>query len=182
MYFVLFCILVAGPGQGRAQKQINLGAGYFGAGRSAPGLVLALELEPFQSESFSSPTRLNLGYFKDPDYGVAFLDLHKGFRKYFRSGLYLEQSVGIGLMATYYDVENLYYFDRYRNSIRFKEGANISVMPSVDLGIGYLLGDTQTSQNRIWIRPRIYWNLGFRNLAFPYAAIQAGFSHTLNAR
>lgn len=162
-----------------AQKQVRLGLGWYDASLSHPGVVLELELETPPENQVSLPFRFNAGYFTDPDFRVFFLDLHKGFRKYFRSGWLLEQSIGLGVMATYYDLDNLYYFDRYGHSIRYVEGANISIMPSVDVAIAYRFGE---HDNRIWIRPKVYWDLGLRSLAFPYAAVQVGFSYTLNAR
>ena len=165
-----------------SQTKLNIGGGYFGEAISHPGLVLEFEFEKFHSESFSLPLRADLGYFTTSDYRVLFLDFHKGFRKHFQSGLFVEQSIGAGVMSTFYDVESIFYFDKYSNSIRYYKGANLSFMPSVSLGIGYNLTKNSETQNIIWLRPKIYWNLGFRGLHLPYGALQVGFSHTFKTK
>jgi len=167
---------------GISQTNLNLGIAYSGEGPGNAGIVGTYEIEKFQAESFSLPLRVDLGYFSTADYQVVSLELLKGFRKYFPSGLFVEQSIGIGLMSTYYDVDNIFYYDEYANTIRYNEGANLGFMPSIDLGIGYKLNKDRKSQNMIWVRPKLFWNLGFRGLPFPYSTVQIGFSHTLNSK
>lgn len=165
-----------------SQTKLNLGGAYYGEAISNPGLMLEFEIEKFYTESFSLPLQIDLGYFTTSDYDVLFLDLHKGFRKYFKSAFFVEQSFGLGVMSTFYDVESIFYLDKYSNSIRYNKGANISIMPSVSLGLGYNLTKNSETQNLIWLRPKIYWNLGFRGLHQPYTAVQAGFTHTFKTK
>lgn len=160
---------------GFSQTNLKLGAGYYGEVLTRPGVVLEFEIEKTQTESFSLPLRANLGAFNWSEYTTVFLDIHKGFRKSFDSGLYLEQAIGFGLMATDYKNEELYYVDRLGNFMRPYPNFNLSIMPSVTLGAGYTFAD---GQNAIWLRPKVYWNLGFRDLTLPYSAIQIGFTHT----
>lgn len=180
---IIFLALVFSfPNFGKAQTKLNVGGGYFGDAISHPGVVLEFEIEKFHGESFSLPLKADLGYFTSPDYQVLFLDIHKGFRKYFQSGLFVEQSIGIGMMSTFYDVESIFYKDKYANTIRYYDGANISFMPSVSAGIGYNLTKEKNTQNLIWFRPKVYWNLGFRGLHLPYAGFQIGFSHNFKTK
>ncbi len=82
-----------------AQTRISAGAGYYGENVINPGFVLEFEHEKFHAESFSLPLRADLGFHSNPDYTAMTLDLHQGFRKYFESGIFLEQSVGIGVIT-----------------------------------------------------------------------------------
>ena len=38
-------------------------------------------------------------------------------------------------------------------------------MPSVTAGLGYNFSKNDEGADMIWIRPKIYWDLGFRGLA-----------------
>ena len=80
-----------------AQSHLSTGIGYYGENATHPGFVLELEHEPFLTEYFSLPNRLDFGFHSNPDYNAWIIDLHKGFRKYFSSGIFLEQSVGVGV-------------------------------------------------------------------------------------
>ncbi len=92
--------------QGVAQSQqtessspkLRVGGAYVGENFVRPGFVMEFEYEKIYTPFFSLPLRANLGYQVNKDYHAFFLDVHKGFRKYFRSGLFLEQSVGAGLI------------------------------------------------------------------------------------
>ncbi len=161
-----------------AQSLISAGIGYFGERAVHPGVVLEFEYETFHSESFSLPLRVDLGYFSDPEYNLMFLDIHKGFREYFKSGLFLEQSMGIGIASSFYTLESIYYIDEFGSVVRYRDGANLGFTPSVTLGVGYNITRNQETQNLIWIRPKIYWNFGVRGLNLPYTALQIGYTHT----
>lgn len=173
---VILLIVILGLAQsGFSQTHLKLGAGYYGEAITRPGIVLDFEIEKMQTESISFPLRANLGAFTSSDYSVIFLDLHKGLRKSFDSGLFLEQAIGFGLMATDYQVEGIFYNDQFGNIMRPYPNFNLSIMPSVEVGVGYTFAEGKYA---IWIRPKIYWNLGFRDLALPYGALQIGFTHT----
>ena len=105
------------------------------------------------------------------------MDIHKGFRKYYKSGLVLEQSIGVGLGATFYTLESIWYTEKHGGSFRYYDGANWGIMPSVTAGIGYNLSKKDGTNHFIWVRPKIYWNLGIRGLHLPYAALQIGYTH-----
>lgn len=158
-----------------SQRKISIGGGL----TYKPGAVIEFELEKQLSESFSIPFRSDIGYFLTDDYNSFTIDIHKGYRKSFQSGFLIEQSMGIGGTASYYKVESIWYEDNYGNVIRFKDGANWSIMPSVTLGTGYKIGKKSDASNLIWIRGKIYWNLGFSGLNLPHAMVQIGYSFNI---
>jgi len=164
-----------------AQTHLNAGLAYYGENAIHPGVVLEFEHEPFYTESFSLPNRLDFGFHSSPDYNAWTIDLHKGFRKYFRSGLFLEQSVGVGLIAKEYKTD-YWYMDDYAQAIPHGNTTVWGFMPSVTVGAGYNLSKNKEGQDLLWIRPKFYWDLGIRGLYLPYWALQIGFTHTFKSK
>lgn len=161
-----------------AQTRLNAGIGYYGENLTNPGFVLEFEIEKLHSALFSLPLRGNLGYHSNPDYHAFTLDIHKGFRKYFTSGLFLEQSLGAGLIVKSFKEDNYWYSDKYLIGIPHGNKPTWGFMPSVTVGAGYNLAAEKEISRLIWVRPKIYWDLGFRGLELPYFALQIGYTHT----
>jgi len=164
-----------------AQTHLNAGIGYYGENVSHPGAVLEFEYEPFFAESFSLPLRGDIGFHVNPDYNAYTIDIHKGFRKYFKPGLFLEQSVGVGVIAKVIR-GNYWYWDEYNNAVPHGNTTVWGFMPSVTVGAGYNLSKDKEGSDLIWIRPKLYWDLGFRGLYLPYWALQIGFTHTFKTK
>lgn len=156
---------------------LRAGGAYFGENILHPGLVLEFEYEKGYTPVFSLPLRADLGYHWNQGYNAFFLDVHKGFRKYFRSGLFLEQSVGAGLILKSYRTE-MWYMDEYYNNVPHGNKPVLGFMPSVSAGAGYDLSRNKDHSGLLWVRPKIYWDLGFRKLHQPYFALQLGYTHT----
>ncbi len=161
-----------------AQTRLKAGIGYFGENVSNPGFVLEFEYEKQHSELFSLPLRGDVAYYSNPDYHAFSIDLHKGFRNYFVFGLFVEQSIGVGIIAKSFKEDSYWYHDQYFNSISHGNTTIWGFMPSVTLGAGYDLSRDKIGAQLIWIRPKIYWDLGFRGLHLPYTALQVGYTHT----
>jgi len=163
------------------QTRISAGAGYYGENVTHPGLVLEFEYEKFHAESFSLPLRADLGFHFNPDYTAMTLDLHKGLRKYFKSGIFFEQSVGVGIITKSFKTD-YWFYDDYANAIPHGNKPVLGFMPSVTAGLGYNFSKNDEGADMIWIRPKIYWDLGFRGLHLPYWALQIGFTHTFKTK
>jgi hypothetical protein len=184
-YMLLIVTLLGLQARGVAQSvqdeispsRLRAGGAYFGENVLHPGLVLEFEYEKGYTPMFSLPLRTNLGYYWNRDYSAFFLDVHKGFRKYFRSGLFLEQSIGTGLILKSYGTE-MWYMDEYFNSVPHGNKPVLGFMPSVTVGAGYDLSRDRDRSGLLWVRPKIYWDLGFRKLHQPYFALQLGYTHT----
>jgi hypothetical protein len=129
----------------------------------------------------SSPLRADLIYAHDPDYEAVSLDIHKGFRKYFGNGLYFEQSIGAGLITTFYKTE-MFYYDEYSNGIAHGGQPHFGFMPSATIGIGYNVTHNSAKSNLIWVRPKVYWNLGLRGLNMPFYALQVGYTYNFKTK
>ena len=180
-YILILAILWVFLGNASSQSRFNGGIGYYGEHLSHPGVVLEFELEPFIAEGFSLPLRADAGFHSNPDYRAFTFDVHKGFRKYFRSGLFLEQSIGVGVINKSY-LTNYWYVDEYSQVAAHGNRAVWGFMPSVTFGTGYDLSKEKEGSELIWIRPKLYWDLGFRDLYLPYWALQIGFTHTFKSK
>lgn len=164
-----------------AQYKLSAAAGYHGYRVSPPGFLLEFEYEKFYKDDFSAPLRTDITFISDPDFTAVGLDLHKGFRKYFKNGLLLEQSVGAGIITSFYKTE-MFYYDQYTNGVSHGGKPVMGFMPSATLGIGYNITNKSAKSNLIWIRPKVYWDLGFRGLNMPYYAIQVGYTYNFKSK
>jgi hypothetical protein len=172
---ILLIFTFRGAGQG-----IKIGGGYFGETISHPGIVGEIESERLFTDQIGLSTRFDLGFYHHPgNSDVLFADISYGFRRYFKSGLFMEQSFGIGTMASYYN-EDVWHIDPNGNAVKVSRFGNFDLMPSVSAGMGYVLNRHTSNLKLFWLRPKIFWQLPFNNKALPHIAIQAGFTFTLN--
>ena len=164
------------------QTHLNIGGGYYGQTLSYPGAVIHAELEKMHTENASIPLRAELGFFVHPrsHYGL-FLNVNAGFRKYFNSGLFLEESVGIGILQSFLHTDGVFEVDDSGNVSDGSVVNPIDFMPSLTLGIGYNLSQGSGKQNLIWLRPQIYWQLPHKTTSTYSFALQIGFTHTLSS-
>jgi hypothetical protein len=180
--FALLVLLIPVFQAGFSQTNLNIGTGYFGFQGFRPGWVVNLEWERFHSDKLSVPLRANLGYFRHPDYHAPFVDVHAGFRYRLPKGFFFGQSIGLGVISNFFTHGDLWYHEEYGGIWIPRSGANLSLMPSVDLSLGYDLSHKNNGQNLIWIRPIVFWNLGIRGLQYPFTALQIGFTHTIKTK
>lgn len=173
---ILMCITI----NGIAQKQVNVGAGYFGHFVTHTGIVLEYEMEFVQSEKVSLPVRIDLGYYKQPRYHSAlFLDASYGHRRYFKSGLFLEESVGFGIMSPWINSDAVYEVGEGGTVTEGNRSLPVDLMPSITLGTGYRVTGKSGSINTIWLRPKLFWQFPYKTSSVYHAAIQVGISRTI---
>jgi len=182
----LYCtltVLIALSGASHAQTNMNIGGGYFGHTLTHPGIVLEFELEKMFSEKASMPLRLDAGFYSHPrnHYGL-FVDLNFGFRRYFKSGLFLEESIGIGVLEAIINSDGVYSVDDNGNVSEASRFNPPDLVPSITLGIGYNLTKNSGRQNLVWFRPKIYWQYPHKTSSTFNPAIQVGFTHTINIK
>ena len=180
---LLILVAIAGlHGIVHSQSRFNAGIGYYGEKIKNPGVVLEFEFEKFHTNQFSLPFRGDLGYHSNPDFHAFTVDFHKGFRKYFSSGLFIEQSIGVGVIFKSFKEDTYWYTDQYFAGIPNGGTTIYGFMPSVTAGLGYNFAKEQEGADLLWIRPKIYWDLGFRGFHLPYSAIQIGYTHTFKSK
>jgi hypothetical protein len=166
-----------------AQRHVNIGGGYFGQTITYPGLVLEVEMEHMFSERTSLPLRMDVGFYVHPRQSTGvFLDLNAGFRRYFKSGLFLEESVGLGLLQSFLHSDAVYAVDDSGNVSETSRSNPPEFMPSVTFGVGYNLTQGSGKQNLIWLRPKLYWQVPHKTVSAFNFALQVGFTHTISTR
>ena len=176
--YILILIAIAGfAARTSAQTHLKAGLGYYGESVVNPGVVLEFEYEKHQSDNFSLPLRVDIGFHSTPDFNAFSIDLHKGFRKSFKSGLFIEQSIGIGMINKSFKNSNYFFSDEYFSVIAHGNMSVWGLMPSITFGAGYQLSES----GMLWVRPKIYWDLGYRGLYVPYTAILLGYTHTFKS-
>jgi len=163
-----------------AQTHLNIGGGYFGQTLTYPGLVIEAELEHMFSEKASLPIRLDLGFYVHPrhSYGL-FLDVNAGFRRYYKSGIFLEESIGVGVLQSFLHSDGVYKVDDSGEVSDASRAIPVDFMPSLTLGIGYNLTKGSGKQNLLWLRPKIYWQIPHKTMSTYNFAVQVGFTHTI---
>jgi hypothetical protein len=141
------------------------------------------ELEKTFSENASIPLRADLGFYVHPrnQYGL-FFDLNAGFRQYFNSGLFVEESIGAGILQAFLHSEGVYDVDDEGVVTEGSRSIPIEFMPSLTLGIGYNLSQGSGKQNLIWIRPKIFWQIPNKSLSTYNFALQVGYTHTIKSK
>jgi len=164
----------------KAQDNIKIGAGYFGQTVTYPGLVLEFEKEEMHSEKASMPVRFDIGiyYHKRHTTGV-FAEVNYGFRRYFKSGIFLEESIGFGVMQTMLSGDAVYQVDDNGNVTESNRFNKPDLMPSISLGLGYDLSKGKEKKTLVWLRPKIYWQFPERTSSVFNPAVQFGVTHRI---
>ena len=166
-----------------AQTNFNLGAGYYGQNVTYPGVVFNGELEKVFSEKVSMPIRADLGFYVQPRFATSlFLDVSVGSRKYFKSGIFIEESIGAGVLQTFVHSDGVFKVDEEGNVSEGSRANPVYFMPSISLGIGYDLEKNTGKRNLIWLRPKISWMVPDKTTSSYNVALQLGFTHTLSSK
>jgi hypothetical protein len=178
----LLCCLLALAGVSAPADNawsVNGGAGYFGDNLVRPGAVMHVELAREGTDGLSAPAAVTLSYHRNPDYHAVSARIHAGFRQHFDSGLFLEQSLGIGVAAKVFTVDSIWYIEPWGGGMRFRDGLNVGLSPAASVGAGYRTEAASGRAHLFWVRPTVYWDLGLRGLHVPFGAVQVGYSTNL---
>lgn len=163
-----------------AQTARNASVGYYGQTLTHPGIVLGYEMEKIHSDKASTPLRLDVGIYTHPRNHVGvFLNLNYGVRRYFQSGLFLEESIGLGVLGTILNGDAVFKVGEDGNVTEASRFNTPDLMPSLTLGIGYDLSKNER-RNMIWLRPTLYWQFPHKTTANFTPALQIGFTHQLS--
>lgn len=152
---------------------LRISGSYFGEVVTYPGFTISAEREKIYDGKVGIINMLETGYYHHPrNHDSWFIGINHGSRQYFGKAFFVEQYLGIGTIADYYN-EDVWHIDDNGNAVKVSKFGNFNLMPSVILGTGY-----STGRYSFWLRPRLYWQLPYNNLALPHIAVQAGFSFT----
>lgn len=179
---IILVIFLGFTSAGMAQRNISVGAGYNSITFSSPGFLVEVEYEKLHSEEFSIPVQLRSGYHSDREGNdMFFMELHRGYRKSYQSGLFLEQSFGAGIMLSHYQ-EYPYYEAENGNTGFFPNGRGWDFVPSVTVGTGYHVKYNDGASGKVWLRPKVYWKLPLSQPSQPRFALQCGYTHSFGGK
>jgi len=163
-----------------AQINTNIGGGYFGHMGTHPGFVLEIEKEHTFSEKASIPVRIDLGcYVHKRNHNGLFVDINYGFRRYYKSGFFLEESIGFGVLFSTLNGDGVYEVDDNGVVSEVSSFNQPDLMPSVTLGIGYDLSRNSDSKNLVWLRPKLAWQFPHKLSSLYTPSVQLGYTHTI---
>jgi hypothetical protein len=180
---LLSLVMIISFGNIYSQSRLNIGGGYFGHTITHPGMLLEMEYETNISPTLSLPLRVDVGYYSHPrNRNGLFIDAHYGFRRYFKSGLFLEESIGIGVLGSALN-EDVFTVDGNGVVSETTKLNPLQFTPSLTLGIGYnLTRNEEKSLKLIWLRPKISWEIPHKTTASFGPALQLGFTHQIRKK
>lgn len=179
--YITFLIALFAFSAALAQSKFNVGGGYFGHTLTYPGIILEAEWETNYTEKSSLPIRVDVGVFVHKRYQTGiFTDINYGFRQYFNSGLFLEESIGAGTLIGILSNDATYEVSSAGEVSEISDFSSIDFMPSITLGIGYNVTKNREKANYIWLRSKMYWQLPHKTTSTYNMVIQVGFTHRLS--
>lgn len=159
-------------------RSVRVGGGYFGETLTHPGAVFNAEVGNRLSDRYEVIHSLDVGFYIHPRSHLAlFFGLNAGLRRSFGS-FFLEHSLGAGAMLSWYNGDGVFHVDKNGSVRRASRFGNIDFMPSVNFGIGKKLLKDQSAL--IYVRPKLFWQVPYNNLAQYRVAVQGGFIKTIN--
>lgn len=171
LHLFLTCSLIA---QQEFRSKSAFHIAYMGEMVTHPGLSIGYEKYLNESEKFQIFLRPVMGFYHHYRNNTTFhLNLESGFRRTFKSGFFLEQSMGIGYFHRFVDGDGNYYIDENGN---VASGGNVGIpfVPFLaNVGIGYHI---HTSKINIspFLRPNTYWKLPLNSTPNMQFALLAG--------
>jgi hypothetical protein len=175
-YLLLILLMLYNADAFCQDKNLKISGSYFGETITHPGFTISAEKEKIYTEKVGVSTFLELGYYHHPrNHDSWFAGINRGFRQYYHRNFFLEQYLGIGTVADFYN-EDVWHIEN-GNAVKVSRFGNFNVMPSITLGAGYLV-DKSPHNYLFWVRPRLFWQFPYNNLALPHLALQVGFSYT----
>ena len=111
-----------------------------------------------------------------------FADVNYGFRQYFKSGIYLEEGIGVGALISLLNNEATYEISSSGEVQKVSNFATVDFMPSITLGIGYKFSSEKIGTNLVWLRPKVFWQYPHKSTSTYNAAVQLGFSHRISSK
>lgn len=160
---ILFLLLLISPAyaQTKFDNRHGFHMAYLGEMLTHPGVSIGYEKYLGEDEKFQIFLRPVLGFYRHFRNNTTYqLTLESGFRRNFRSGLFLEQSLGIGYFHRMVHGDGQFYVDD-KGAIHEKGGIGVSFVPFLaNIGMGYHF-QSRRPQISPFARPNFYWKMPF---------------------
>ena len=181
--YIVIILVVAAFSSAIGQSNFSVGGGYFGHTATYPGVVFEAEWESVLTDKASMPLRVDIGaYFHERYHTGIFADVNYGFRQYFKSGIYLEESVGAGVLVSFLSNDATYEVDDAGEVNETSGFSTVDFMPSITLGVGYNVTKNRDVANYVWFRPKLFWQYPHKTTSTYNFAVQVGYTHTISSK
>ena len=162
----------------QAQHNYRLGASAGIIQFADPNLDFSIEISKQLNESMSIFNRADLGFaYRYEDYFTASFGITRGYRLMLTDVLFLEQSLGLGLMKSFYN-EDVWHVKDNRSRRYIPGSANLDLCPSIEAAMGF----KTKNGSLLSIRPQVFWQLSTRQLSEPFLDLQLTYSFPLNPK
>jgi hypothetical protein len=149
--------------------------GYFGETITHPGFFAGYEHNLRPQNRYQLFLSFTLGgYAHRRNHTGLFSEVQLGQRLNFRSGLLLEQSIGIGYLHTFLNGGPVYEVNDNGVVSKSRNPGRSHLMPSVSLGFGWNVARSEALPLLLFVRPKVFWQYPFNGYALPHLALQAG--------
>jgi hypothetical protein len=147
---------------------------YLGEMLTHPGMSVGYESYLSNDSRFQVFLRANVGFYHHYRNNNTYMfTLESGFRRNFASGIFLEQSLGIGYFYRKVHGDGQFAVEE-DGSIVEKNALGRSFVPFLaNVGIGYHI-QTKRAQISPFIRPNFYWKMPFNETPNMQMAMMAG--------
>src|SRR5690554_679529 len=180
--FVVLLFLLLGSSaafsQGDPGPRHGVHVAYLGETLTHPGLSIGYEKYLNEDSKFQVFIRANIGFYHHYRNNNTYMfTLETGFRRNFSSGLFLEQSLGVGYF--YRQIHGDGQFTVNENgSIVEKGSLGNSFLPFVaNVGLGYHF-QTKKAQISPFLRPNFYWKMPFNETSNMQMTVMAGILYS----
>ena len=157
-----------------ASHRYALTAAYLGETITHPGATVGLEKYLLRKRQYKLFVGTNLGgYVHQRNHKALFATLQFGQRITFRSGWFVDQSIGVGYLITFLDGE-VYTVNPTGSVEQMANTGRSHLMPSVSVGVGYDFTNKDIAKLQLFLRPQAFWQLPFNHYALLHIGLQAG--------
>jgi hypothetical protein len=120
------------------------------------------------------------GYVHRRNHTGLFSEVQLGQRFNFRSGLLLEQYIGLGYLHAFLNGGNVYQVSDNGSVGKIANKGRSHLMPSLSLGLGWNVARSQQLPLLLFVRPKAFWQYPFNGYALPHIALQAGVTKVIH--
>jgi len=162
-------------GQDSLNNKIGFTAGYFGETVTHAGMNVGIEHYPHQSDRHQMILAGNVGGYVHPRNNTSlFIRAQWGQRLNFKSGLFLDQFIGLGYLHQFVHGGDLYEVKPNGAVVKTPDSGQPLVMPSISLGTGYDFSKTTAYCMKVYLRPELFWKAPFNGYYLTHFALTTG--------
>lgn len=157
---------------------LELEIGYFGNKILDPGLRLGIQYIPNISTKNQFLLKASIGaYYQYRFMNHYFLSAHAGYRHEFKTGLFLESSLGLGYQLAHINNTTFTYINGVLQEVT--PAPFSMLMPSLNIGAGY---HSKKSGIGYYLRMSIFGEYPINNALIPGAAVELGLTLPLSKK